>query len=383
MRSLPSQNTFKSQPSSGLLPLRQQRNSCRHTRLQQRCAAVKAHASLSISQPGDDAHDPARVDYAPKDRKQLWMAAIKPPMYSVGIVPVLVGAAAAKFEHGVVAWPQCAALVLAAICVIAWLNLSNDAFDAATGVDVHKHESFVNITGNRNGVLLTAKLFLAAGLSLLAANINTAHDPRVLSMLGAAIVCGYVYQGPPFRFSYKGLGEPLCFMAFGPLATTAFYLAHSPAHTTVAGAAGPAAAATGSGVSSMLADVSPLVWLLAVLVGITTTVILFCSHWHQIQGDIRAGKMSPLVRLGTDSACQVLLAATAAPYLVALAAAAAGACPTPLLGCLLLSLPAAKSLLDFAFANHTVPAQIAPLKKYGVRWHVAMGLSLVAGLLIS
>ena len=27
------------------------------------------------------------------------------------------------------------------------------------------------------------------------------------------------------RLSYKGLGEPLCFVAFGPLATCAFYLA--------------------------------------------------------------------------------------------------------------------------------------------------------------
>jgi 1,4-dihydroxy-2-naphthoate octaprenyltransferase len=89
-------------------------------------------------------------------------------------------------------------------------------------------------------------------------------------------------------------------MAFGPLATTAFYLAHSPAHTTAT-----AAAAADAGISSLLAGVSPLVGLLAVLVGITTTVILFCSHWHQIQGDIRAGKMSPLVRLGTENACQV------------------------------------------------------------------------------
>lgn len=27
------------------------------------------------------------------------------------------------------------------------------------------------------------------------------------------------------RLSYKGLGEPICFVAFGPLSTTAFYLA--------------------------------------------------------------------------------------------------------------------------------------------------------------
>jgi 1,4-dihydroxy-2-naphthoate octaprenyltransferase len=93
-------------------------------------------------------------------------------------------------------------------------------------------------------------------------------------------------------------------MAFGPLATTAFYLAHSPAHTTAA-AAGPAAAGAAAGINGLLAGVSPLVGLLAVLVGISTSVILFCSHWHQIQGDIRAGKMSPLVRLGTENACQV------------------------------------------------------------------------------
>ena len=33
-------------------------------------------------------------------------------------------------------------------------------------------------------------------------------------------------QCPPFRLSYQGLGEPLCFAAFGPFATCAFYLLH-------------------------------------------------------------------------------------------------------------------------------------------------------------
>ena len=42
---------------------------------------------------------------------------------------------------------------------------------------------------------------------------------------------GYLYQGPPFRFSYLGLGEPLCFAAFGPLATCAFYLAQVSGHS--------------------------------------------------------------------------------------------------------------------------------------------------------
>ena len=36
-----------------------------------------------------------------------------------------------------------------------------------------------------------------------------------------------ISQCPPFRLSYQGLGEPLCFAAFGPLATTAFYFSSS------------------------------------------------------------------------------------------------------------------------------------------------------------
>lgn len=113
-----------------------------------------------------------------------------------------------------------------------------------------------------------------------------------------------------YRFSYQGLGEPLCFIAFGPLATTAFYLAHSPDTQQAAAAAAAAGAAATTGARStatgtLLAGLSPAVGVLSIVVGITTSVILFCSHWHQIQGDIKAGKMSPLVKLGTEKACKV------------------------------------------------------------------------------
>lgn len=47
------------------------------------------------------------------------------------------------------------------------------------------------------------------------------------------------------------------------------------------------------------------VWAASVLVGITVASILFCSHFHQIEGDAAAGKMSPLVRLGPQRGMQV------------------------------------------------------------------------------
>jgi 1,4-dihydroxy-2-naphthoate octaprenyltransferase len=106
-------------------------------------------------------------------------------------------------------------------------------------------------------------------------------------------------------------------MAFGPLATAAFYLAQVPMAAVAAGAAGAtggsgavaaAAAATGGigvAAAASVGSVPAFVWVNSVLVGLTTTVILFCSHFHQIKGDTAAGKRSPLVRLGTEKGCQV------------------------------------------------------------------------------
>jgi len=43
--------------------------------------------------------------------------------------------------------------MMAATCIIAWLNLTNDVFDSHTGVDKadYKPESVVNLTGSRYG----------------------------------------------------------------------------------------------------------------------------------------------------------------------------------------------------------------------------------------
>lgn len=46
------------------------------------------------------------------------------------------------------------------------------------------------------------------------------------------------------------------------------------------------------------------VWAASALVGVTVAAILFCSHFHQIEGDRAAGKMSPLVRLGPTNGMQ-------------------------------------------------------------------------------
>jgi len=177
----------------------------------------------------------------PVSNASLWWRALKLPMYSVAIAPLTVAASLCHHWYGCINVPQCGALAAGACLIIAWLNLSNDAWDAATGVDANgsggKAESVVRLLGG--GAAAVSKVHVAAvtclvfgAAALLKAAVTTAAAATgtnlagsVGAMLAAAIALGHAYQGPPFRLSYKGLGEPICFTAFGPLAVGAFYLA--------------------------------------------------------------------------------------------------------------------------------------------------------------
>lgn len=109
----------------------------------------------------------------PEERRDLWKRAIKLPMYSVGLAPVLVSATAAFVDYGAFQPLKTLGLCIAAVAIIAWLNLSNDVFDAATGVDKNKAESVVNLTGNWRHVFIISNMFLILGVGLLFSIISS------------------------------------------------------------------------------------------------------------------------------------------------------------------------------------------------------------------
>jgi 1,4-dihydroxy-2-naphthoate phytyltransferase len=162
-----------------------------------------------------------------------------------------------------------------------WENLSNDLFDADTGVDaVGKPHSVVNLTGRRDRIAWLSSAALLLGLSLMGWLAWRSH-PAVLLLVLLSCGLGYVYQGPPFRLGYQGLGEPLCWLAFGPVATSAALLVLAPAES------------------------GEVPWTTALELGagpaLATSLVLFCSHFHQVEEDAAHGKRSPVVRLGTGS----------------------------------------------------------------------------------
>ena len=92
-------------------------------------------------------------------RRRLWKAAIKWPMYSVAVMPVLLAAGWRLGAGLALRWDQLFGFLLAAILLLLWENLSNDLFDADTGIDERgKPHSVINLTGRRDWVALLLRM---------------------------------------------------------------------------------------------------------------------------------------------------------------------------------------------------------------------------------
>jgi 1,4-dihydroxy-2-naphthoate phytyltransferase len=282
-------------------------------------------------------------------------------MYSVAVMPVLL-AAGWRWGQGLpVRIEQVGLFLMAAILLLGWENLTNDVFDADTGVDaIGKPHSLVNLTGRRDRIAALAQGCLGLGLALMAL-VALRSVPVVLALVLACCGLGYLYQGPPFRLGYRGWGEPLCWLAFGPLATAAALLAVAPPPPVPA----------------------PVPWTTAMVLGagpaLATTLVLFCSHFHQVEEDAFHGKRSPVVRLGTRRAAALVpwfvasgLALQWAPVLIGWWP------PTALLAAV--GLPPARALIRLLATGHDQPERIAGSKFLALRFQALSGLGLTAGL---
>ena len=292
-----------------------------------------------------------------EDNRKLWLAAIKPPMYSVAIIPITVGTAIA-FAQTQIFEPNIFFTFLgAAILIIAWLNLSNDVFDADTGIDINKAHSVVNLTGNRTLVFWFSNLCLALGILGIIAICWWQQDWTVLGIVSICCALGYTYQGPPFRLGYLGLGEIICFFTFGPGAVAAAYY-------------------------SQARSFSSLVWIVSSIIGISTSIILFCSHFHQVEDDIAAGKRSPIVRLGTARGAQVLTWLTISMFAITFILVTFNYISWLTL-LIFASLPFAYQLVNHVKEYHDRPSKVKNCKFLAVNLHFFSGLLLAVGLVLS
>ena len=288
-----------------------------------------------------------------KPQPKLWLAAIKPPMYTVAIIPITVGSTVAYAQTQSIDINILGTFLLSAIAIIAWLNISNDVFDSDTGIDINKAESVVNLTGNRNLMFWLGNVFLALGILGIATISWWQQDFTVVAIVVSSCFLGYTYQGPPFRLGYHGFGEIICTICFGPLAVSAAYYSQTQSWS----------------IANLTASL---------IIGISTSLILYCSHFHQVKDDLAAGKLSPIVRMGTKMGAKVLQWSTASIYVLTAFGVIAHLFPVATL-LVFFSLPLAIKLTNFVSEYHDRPDRVRTCKYLAVRLQFVSGVLLALG----
>ncbi len=157
-----------------------------------------------------------------------WVVIMRLPFLSATIMPILVGAAVAKFMGYAVDWSWLGITLLGGALLHVGTNTSNDYFDYLSGTDNLNYNysnkglnggsrgiqmGLITPNGVRNLTIVIFALSVLVGIPLIQkAGISVLW----LGLIG--FLSGLFYTAPPFRFSSrKGLGELLIGLNFGPL----------------------------------------------------------------------------------------------------------------------------------------------------------------------
>ncbi|WP_287128501.1 2-carboxy-1,4-naphthoquinone phytyltransferase [Candidatus Cyanaurora vandensis] len=286
-----------------------------------------------------------------------WQAALNPAIYSAAVVPVLVGTAVAFAQTGTIDLVRFGLALVGLVLIQAWINLTNDVFDAETGVDRNKPWSLVNLTGQPGFILAVGNLFLVLGVVSFALLAWLQQDWTIAGASLVGCLLGYSYQGPPLRFSYRGWGEVISFTCFGPIAVMVSSYAQTQQWSWLSFAA-------------------------SLLVGTITSLILYTHHFPQMEDDRTFGKQTPIVQWGTQLAAQRFLWLFVMLYGLLSVFVLLGILPWTTLG-LFFTLPLGRQLYQWVNLFHDKPEQVGQAMPLVIQLHFWSGVALVVGLVAS
>jgi 1,4-dihydroxy-2-naphthoate octaprenyltransferase len=209
-----------------------------------------------------------------------WVAGARPRTLGAGVVPVIVGAAAAG---RIVPWRLAAALLVGAGLQIG-VNYANDYFDGVRGVDTVERlgppRLVASGAASPRAVLAAALVSIGvAAVAGLALALATAPVP-ILGIGALALLGALSYSGGPAPLAGLGLGEVMVFLFFGLMATC--------------------------GTAFVLTEVVPAsAWWAGTVLGLLAVAILVANNVRDIPTDAATGKRTLAVRLGDERTRQV------------------------------------------------------------------------------
>lgn len=212
---------------------------------------------------------------APISPFKAWIMATRPKTLPAAVAPVIVGAALATADHQFAAGPVAAAL-LAALLLQIGVNLANDYFDSAKGIDTQERQGPIRVT--QSGLIPPGRVKAAMLMVFLTAIIAGVYLAGIggwpIVIIGlTCVLAALAYSAGPFPLASHGLGDIFAFIFFGWVAVCGTY--YLQAHR-----------------------VSPLALLAGTQVGLLITGILVINNLRDIETDRRSGKITLAVRIG-------------------------------------------------------------------------------------
>lgn len=228
---------------------------------------------------------------------KLWIEAARPKTLIAGIAPVLIGSAMASTCHF---WTFLSALCFA-IALQVGTNYANDYFDCIQGTDTAARKGPRRMTacGLVSPTVMKRAMIIAFGTAALFGIALVAIGGPVIALLGImAIALGIWYTAGDHSLSTLGLGDPIVFLFFGPIAVAGVTYLHT-GYLQFA---------------SILAGIAP---------GALSTAILAVNNIRDHEEDALAGRETIPVRFGRKYGeleyCLLLVIAALVPPLIVLA----------------------------------------------------------------
>ncbi len=283
------------------------------------------------------------------------------PFLTATIIPVLLGILIAA-SHGAFDLVAAALTVIGASFVQLGLNVANDVFDTVQGAD-DANVTPTKFSGGSRVIqyglvslrqmagLATVFYVLAGvvGLVLLATRGSTAL--LVIGVLGFIMSLGYT--APPLKFVYRGLGEIVVALGFGPMMLLGAYVVQTR---------------------------GALAWepfVASIPVALLVALILYVNEIPDRRGDARAGKRTLPVRFSAGAVIGGYNAAVIAAYVALVAGVVGGLLPIPTL-LMLLTIPLARRVSRGLAPNYDNPYGLMAIMGVNVQLHLVAGLLLLA-----
>jgi 1,4-dihydroxy-2-naphthoate octaprenyltransferase len=295
----------------------------------------------------------------------LWIRALRAPFFTASIIPVILGTAVAFAHNGELNIVYFILVLSGAVSLHAGGNLLNDYFDFKSGVDViNKNPTpFSGGSGVLVEELLTPNSILIASIIssiiglLIGAYLALKLGLIIILLGGLGVFLGIIYTAPPFKLVYRGLGEGVVALAFGPIIVFGSYF-----------------------VQTAIFSISPIV--ASMPIALLIAAILYINEFPDYEADRMAGKNQLVVKLGFEKAVKGYGLVMALTYLSIIFSIIFSFMPFPvILG--LLTVPMARNAYKILRENYRNVLQLLPANALTIKVHLLTGILLSIGYVFS